>query len=234
MAQFGYPTSDITRGSWTDQGGGATHWGNLDEASYSDTDYIQANNLTANACEVRVNSLTDPASSSNHVVHLRVQKAGSGTITLTVDLVENTTVRATRSITLTTSWADQSFTLTAGEADSITDYTNLRIRFTSTCASSSRYCRVSWANVEVPSVSYILQTTAGSFTWTGNNAILTYLRKLILQTTAGSFTWTRNDAILTYVRKLLLQTTVGSFIWTRVDAKLLKHNILKTTTLGVP
>lgn len=228
MAQFGYPTSDITVGSWTNVGGGATHWGNLDEVSYSDTDYIQANNLTANACEVRVNTLTDPVSSVNHIVHLRVQKAGSGTITLSVDLVENTTVRATRSITLTTSWADVSFTLTGAEADAITNYTNLRIRFTATCAASTRYVRISWANLEVPNVTlnnYVLQTTTGVFTWTRNDAILTYIEKFVLKTTTGVFIWTRNDAILTLAGGLnnyVLQTTTGNFAWTRNDAKLLR------------
>jgi len=159
MAQFGYPTSDITVGSWTNVGGPTSHWDCLNEVSYSDSDYIQANNVTANVCEVQVNTLTDPVSSVNHIVHLRVQKAGSGTITLNVALVENTTVRATRSITLTTSWVDRSFTLTDAEADAITDYTNLRIRFTATCASSSRYVRVSWANVEVPDVAQNIEET---------------------------------------------------------------------------
>ena len=150
MAQFGYPTSDITAGNWTNVGGPTTHYECLDEVSYSDSDYCQLNNYSSDTFEVRLNTLTDPVSSSNHVVHLRVQKVGTGTINLTCYLVQNTTVLVTQSLTLTTSWADVSFTLTGAQADSITDYTNLRLRFTGTAGSSTRYVRVSWANLEVP------------------------------------------------------------------------------------
>ncbi len=231
MAQFGYPTSDITRGAWTDQGGGATHWGNLDEVSYSDTDFIQLNNQTANVCEVGLNTLSDPNVNTGHIVHLRVRKTGSGTISLTVALIENTTSRASRSVTLTTSFADVSFALTGTEADTITDYTNLRIRFTGTCAASGRFIAVSWANLETPSLAYVLQTDTGVFTLTGNNGILDVDHKLLVD--VGSYIWTRNDAILTIgggLTNYLLQTTTGSFVWTGNDARVLQSRLIKAAT----
>ena len=50
-------------------------------------------------------------------------------------------------------WISDSFTLSAGEADAITDYTDLRIRFDITFdagISGDLNARVTWAELEVP------------------------------------------------------------------------------------
>jgi hypothetical protein len=74
-----------------------------------------------------------------------------GTSALTVELVEGTTVRASRSIAPTASWQEFSFELTANERASITSPNDLRLRFTS-----------SSAPVLVSSVRPVFSTAAGA------------------------------------------------------------------------
>ncbi len=227
MAQYGRPTSDVSTGSWTT----APLYQKVDETPYSDTDYIQLTNATSNSCELGLGSVTDPQVSTGHIVRIRATKVGSGTITLTGYLYEGTTLRATISITLTTSFATTTYTLSAAEADSISNYGNLRVRLTGTAGSTSRYVRVSWIEFEVPSPSYVLQTTIGEFSWTGNDSILRGFFRML--TSTGSFIWTGMDAILTKsggLTNYLLQTLTGVFNLTGNDARLLKNSKVYTTT----
>jgi len=81
----------------------------------------------------------DPNTDEYHIVEYRYKSGGSGTINLTVRLKQGTTTIASwqhNSIgpswvdayqTLT--WVDAYQTLTSQEANSITDYTDLRIEF---------------------------------------------------------------------------------------------------------
>jgi len=79
--------------------------------------------------------LSDPAVSTGHIIRYRIKKDTSGgdQITLVVKLVQNTTVLKTwthSNISDTAVTYEQ--TLSGAEADSITDYTNLRLRFEAT------------------------------------------------------------------------------------------------------
>jgi len=72
--QFARPASDIAAGTWTPTTG-TDLYAMLDETPASDTDYIQSGLIpTADVCEVRLTSLTDPASSTGHVVRYRLRK----------------------------------------------------------------------------------------------------------------------------------------------------------------
>ena len=162
MAQFARPDTDISKGGWT-ASTGTDLWEMINETPASDTDYARSgdNPTTAETYEAALSSVTDPVSSTGHVVRYRYQKNESGGgkatgIDLTVYLVENTTVIASQAHTdISVGYLDGSFTLTAGEADSITDYTDLRLRFTAQDDASG--ARTSWAEVsfselEVPNV----------------------------------------------------------------------------------
>jgi len=148
MAQFERPDSDVAAGAWTT----TPLWSKLDETAYDEVDYIQLNNSASSTCEIGLSNVTDPALSTGHTIRLRVKKTGTGTISLNVFLFQGATQKATFTATLTTSYADQTYTLTAGEADSITDYTDLRLKFTGVCGASGRYVFVAWAEFEVPDV----------------------------------------------------------------------------------
>lgn len=149
MAQFGRPDSDVTKGAWT-ASTGSDLYAMLDEVSADAADYIILTNQTSNTCEVGLSNVTDPVSSSNHIVRVRGRRVG--TVTLTAYLYQGTTQICTFSITLGTTDATTEYTLSGAEADAITDYTDLRIRLTGTASNAARFIYIVWAELSVPDV----------------------------------------------------------------------------------
>ncbi len=142
MAQFGRPIADTLIGNYDDEIGGTTDiYTGIDEVTAEDAEYIRSPSAPSN--EVYVTALTtsleDPVSSTGHIQRVRYAKSASGgaTIGLVVELrlgyvnegsqgtLIATHTYADISDTITTS----AETLTSGEADAITDYTDLALRF---------------------------------------------------------------------------------------------------------
>ncbi len=151
MAQFGRPDSDVSTGSWS-QSTGSTLWETLDEVTPSDSDFIQdaAANTT---CEVGLTTLTDPVSSVLHVVRFRMRASGSGgPERVNVQLIQGTTVigASGNQTNRSGSFAEKTFTLTSGEADSITNYADLRLRIIASNQAGGETVDVSWCEFEVP------------------------------------------------------------------------------------
>lgn len=126
-AQYARPTSDVSAGTWT-ASTGSDLFAMLDETSANDSDYITT--TSASTCEVALGSLTDPASSTGHIVRYRISATGGGII---VRLREGTTTIASWThdpapASLTT----YSQTLSGSEADSITNYAALKLQFEAT------------------------------------------------------------------------------------------------------
>ena len=119
------PSADISTGSWTPSTG-TTLYETLDEVSASDADYIQTS--TASSCEVRLAAGATPSNRDNHTIRYRIL-AGSGTLTAVLKC-GSTTIKSWNH-TLTGSVQDISNALTNAEASAITDYTDLRVTFTS-------------------------------------------------------------------------------------------------------
>jgi len=72
--QTAVPISDISAGSWT-ASTGTDLYAMLDETPASDSDYDQSTTTpSSDVMEVRVTGLTDPASSTGHVVRYRARK----------------------------------------------------------------------------------------------------------------------------------------------------------------
>ena len=131
--QFARPASDVTAGNWVPSTGGSL-FATIDESVADDADYDRSpmSPPTASIMEVKLGSLTDPNVSTGHVVRYRISKdqAGGDRIDMTVRLVQGTTVIASwthNDIPATPQTFEQ--TLTTTQTDSITDYTNLRLRF---------------------------------------------------------------------------------------------------------
>lgn len=126
--QTAYPTSDVVQGLWLPSSAGSPTelYAMLDEVSADDADYIYTGDATT--ARVALNSVTDPSTSSGHVVHYRCRVYAG---TLYVRLKQGTTTIATWSHTSADAGSMTTFaqTLSAGEADSITDYAQLRIEF---------------------------------------------------------------------------------------------------------
>ena len=156
MTQHARPDSDESASNWT---GSYTA---IDEETPGDADYIEGSEYANGTCEKGLSNVTDPASSTGHTIKFRARQSAAPGFQryLDVSLVQGTSVIASHStVTLSGSaWVDYSYTLSSGEADSITDYTDLRLRFTSTGdtgtpAPNRRAVYVSWADFEIPDAS---------------------------------------------------------------------------------
>lgn len=150
MPQIARPDSDVSAGTWIT----APLWSRVDEAAADDGDLIESAATPSNStCEVALSDLSDPSSSSGHIIRARRRKSGIATTgwTLAVRLKEGATTRATLSTDANSdTFATASYTLSAAEADSITDYTNLRLEFVANGAVLLDRVQVSWAEFEVP------------------------------------------------------------------------------------
>lgn len=164
MAQFAYPTSDITNpatitGTFADIDEGAT---------FSDSDYLYSANNSDDVYECAIGSFTDPVSSVDHVVRWRQAQAddNAGTVApssggtnpvYSAWIVQGTTIIATLRTNdpmNESSFLEETYTLTGTEAGNITDYTDLRFRIeffgTGGAPSGRRGGALSWFQMEVP------------------------------------------------------------------------------------
>ena len=134
MAQFARPSADTVNTAWTeDDGTTDALFGEIDESSFDDADYIKtATPPGANEYETLLTSVTDPLSSSNHIMRWRRRKqpAGGAQINLTVRLMQGGTQITSQSDTnIPDSFATATYTLSGAEADAITNYADLRLEF---------------------------------------------------------------------------------------------------------
>lgn len=171
-AQFARPDSDITKDNWDDAAGGNNDnvlYDEIDESVQNDADYSTSGPIsildTTETWEVGLSNIIDPETSSNHVVRYAYGKdaAGGVQINLTVRLMQGSTEIASwphanigNGFTLATQ------TLSAAQADSITNYSDLRLRFTADYSLSiaARSAQISWAELEVPAVTGIYDCSA--------------------------------------------------------------------------
>lgn len=144
MAQYERPDADISTGSW----GASPLWSKLDEVSYSDADYISCSVSTT--CEIRLSDATDPISSSGHIIRVRA-KASTGENSITVSLLQGANLIHSYDISSGITYSTNEHTLTATETNSISDYTDLRLRFDNTQISGISY--ISWVEFEIPDAS---------------------------------------------------------------------------------
>jgi hypothetical protein len=141
MAQFARPTADLVNQSWTEDDGTTTDlFDQIDESVADDADYVQsALAPTSDVYAVDLGTLEDPVSSTGHVIRYRYKKNASGgaQIDLTVQLRQGY-VNESSLGTLIEEWVHTNIsdTITAAaqtlggtEADAITNYADLQLRF---------------------------------------------------------------------------------------------------------
>lgn len=130
-----YPDGDISQsGSWKREDESTSNlYVSIDEQpGYNDSDYVyHGSPIATDYFEV---TLSDPQYISVTAGEVRVfwrasRISGTATTTIKVELRENTTVIASDTQTVTDSYQTFDFTLTQGERDNITDWTDLRLRF---------------------------------------------------------------------------------------------------------
>lgn len=132
-ATFLRPASDVNAGLWTPSTG-TTLYETVDEITPSDVDYMRSDDSpSASPATIGLQPGTDPSESSFHIVRYRYRKSGGGTVNLNFALYEGATVRAQWSHTdVSDTYTTGEYVLSAAEADSITDYTTLRVRVQAT------------------------------------------------------------------------------------------------------
>lgn len=122
--QYARPTSDVTTGAWVSSLGGSLAAA-IDEAIADDADYIGT--TYGSTCEVGLGSLADPGVSSGHKVRYRIA-ADAGAIVVRLRQ-GTTTIASWTHDPAPTSLSTFEQTLSGAEADSITDYSALKLQF---------------------------------------------------------------------------------------------------------
>ena len=159
MAQFLRPDSTITTNTWSGNINGADLHLDIGAEAASDTEFIANGTNSSDLSEVIVGSFVeDPANRLNHIVRYRYSKsaAGGNARNITVGVYNGATLIAEQTHTgISEVWTAGTFTLSEAEANNITDYTDLRLRFTAAGTTGSqpanrRSVQVSWAEMEIP------------------------------------------------------------------------------------
>src|SRR3990172_9436389 len=207
------PDGDVAVTNWTEVGGNSVHFDELDETTDDgDTTYTQTSSASGgngDDLQVSLTNLPDPLSSVYHLVEYRWRNAGdsagNAAIAFTAELLQGAAVIASQShsaasVTSQLTYTTSTFTLTQAEADSITDYNDLRIRFNVTTksagSSGSRILRVTWAAFTVNWPLSI--STSANLTAVPNNlylaAISTKNASSVVQSISGlGLTWSFVD-----------------------------------------
>lgn len=140
MAQFARPDADLVNESYTRTPTDTDMYGVIDETSYDDADYVSSPTApTSDVLAVGLSNVEDPQVDTGHIVRYRYQKntTGGAQIDLTVQLrqgyvneaTQGTLIHSEPHTNIPNGWTAGTFTLTAPEAQNITDYTNLQLRF---------------------------------------------------------------------------------------------------------
>jgi hypothetical protein len=122
---YARPSSDVTT-QWTPSTG-TDHYALIDETTANDADYIFAT-AAGQTDEVKLASMSAPQAGTSLLINYRVQGIVGGA-SVTLSLVCNTAVIATD--TARTANGDYTLTVASGIWASVTDWTNMRLRFVS-------------------------------------------------------------------------------------------------------
>jgi hypothetical protein len=143
MSQFARPSIDAFVDSYTNEVGAAVNlFQSIDEVVADDTDFVKSSLTPANKAYVtKLSAVVDPLSSIGHILRYRIGKdvASGDRLDQTVELRQGyvseaspgTLIHQQVHVDVGVFPIAGTFTLTAAEADSITDYTNLFIRLVS-------------------------------------------------------------------------------------------------------
>lgn len=141
MAQFARPDADLLEDNWTEDDGGVLDiFDQIDEVTADDVDYVHTGLAPVNDVYVaRLSDVTDPVSSTGHIIRYRYSKdaAAGATINLIVQLRQGyvnegtpgTLIASATHNGISETWTAGTFTLSGAEADAITDYADLALRF---------------------------------------------------------------------------------------------------------
>lgn len=190
--QFGLPISDISKTNWSQFAGNndAFAYNELDEGFGKDRGdgngvdddttmwHTDATSNTTRTIECKLRALRDPTIHTGHVIRARVSKSSTdgAVLTGTLYLVQGTTVIAESAGTVVLGPTQQTieYTLSEAEAANITDYTDLRLRYTASLgAGTARRCRISTLELQIPVPTTLLVVAETYHTHDAENVVLT-------------------------------------------------------------
>lgn len=148
----------------------------MDEVSPSDSDFAslfvdEPGGPVSDFAEVTLSNVTDPASSTGHIIRVRHRLSAEIVGTVEVRLYQGATLKATFMLnSFATTFSTESYTLSGTEADSITDYTDLKFYFSIVADSGDENITwdISWAEFEVPAAAVYNETN-----WTHEQKVIT-------------------------------------------------------------
>lgn len=142
------PEFDTTPGTWLTSPAGGSLFAQLSEANPNDAQFIYAPDApAAQATKIRFTDIVDPSVATGHILRwrYRIPATPSAAWTVKAELFEGSTLIATDTATgaASTAYVQREYTLTAGEANSITTggYQNLFVTFTATVPGSRQFAR---------------------------------------------------------------------------------------------
>ena len=163
VAQLARPTSDVDNShGWQNSAAGTTNlYQEIDEVSADDgTSVILSYTTIGGDVDTEyiagLGTVLDPLVSSGHIVRFRWKRASTGSATISVFLYQGASLIATVADHLNkpstdNAWTTATYTLSAAEADAITDYSQLRLVFRQPgLFVATEIFYVTWAEVEVP------------------------------------------------------------------------------------
>lgn len=124
-----FPSGDVTPGNWTT----APLYEKIDEFIPNDSDVIASSQKPSNDyCEFSLPPMNAPNNKSSHAVKYRIRKVlNTHSLSFKVGLYEGDTLIAEHTHdNVPTDWIDGMMILTSAQASSITNYSNLKLRFT--------------------------------------------------------------------------------------------------------
>jgi len=221
MAQLVAPISDITNPiTWNGT------FADIDEASANDSDFGYCDDKATGTVEFKLGSFTDPLGSVGHIIRCRVSKTdggvpniavgSGGNSTVTISLYQSTTLIQTLVTTHSVGlWEDLSYTISGSNADNITDYSDLRVRFDYVGGAGSpanrRGVAVSWLQGEVPSVAATTNVNASTLlsSFSLNSVSLTLISSIATGLLSSVFSL--NSASVTTEASINVNTLSSAF-----------------------
>lgn len=163
MAQFLRPDSNITQTNFTNG------FAEIDESAASDADFAWGANNASCVLEVGLSNPSGTPAAGTSTVRYRVAKVSAGTlngtgatINITCHVYEGASLVASDSArTVTGTWTTYSFT---PDMSGVSNWNDLRLRFTSNSSGAARGAAVSWAELEAPDGNTTQDLTPSLFT----------------------------------------------------------------------
>jgi hypothetical protein len=184
MAQYARPDADIIVSVWTT----APLWSKVDEGATGDGTRIVSDSspIQSEACVLRLSDITDPVSATGHIIRAkwRDETASGADLLATAELregyvseVSQGTLIATLQVTISTHQTDQTDTygLSAGETNSIGDYTDLFLRLhgVKSGGGSNPQMGVDFCELETPDAASVIEADSSDGIKHGDGAAVT-------------------------------------------------------------